>query len=309
MSSLWHLHFLHTTSSAISPNQGQYTALEQLGMASDTPIHLNVPHASFEKVKVLFFDLMGTCLDWHSSIVRALPANNLLLPSSCDLQVEQEHLTPQSQFALRWRQGFFDEIHARFERGEGQEDIDVTHLRVLDRLLLDAQPADEEAQGTWSESQRRDAVDAWHDMRAWPDVGPALQRLRRTGYRVFVLANGTTKLQLDLVRSSGLEFDMLFSSQLLGLTKPDDRIYERALELVGGGRLTGEECVMVAAHAYDLRAAREVGMRTVYIERWTEDGREDMGLVKEEFDGFVDGRSGSETRGLARLAALLGALG
>ena len=87
------------------------------------------------------------------------------------------------------------------------------------------------------------AVNAWHSMRAWPDVAVALKRLR-TKYQVFVLANGTTKLQLDLMRSSGLEFDMLFSSQLLGLTKPDRRVYEKAVELVGGGELKGEECVM-----------------------------------------------------------------
>ncbi len=37
--------------------------------------------------------------------------------------------------------------------------------------------------------------------------------------RSVVLANGTTRLQIDIVRSSGLAFDMLFSSELLGVTK------------------------------------------------------------------------------------------
>lgn len=39
-----------------------------------------------------------------------------------------------------------------------------------------------------------------------------------TGDRV-VLANGTTRLQLDIVSSAALPFHTLFSSQLLGLTK------------------------------------------------------------------------------------------
>jgi hypothetical protein len=34
-----------------------------------------------------------------------------------------------------------------------------------------------------------------------------------------VLANGTTRLQLDIIASSGLPFHALFSSQLLGYTK------------------------------------------------------------------------------------------
>lgn len=72
--------------------------------------------------------------------------------------------------------------------------------------------------------------------------------------------------------SSGLPFHMLFSSQLLGLTKvissllpifasllimekPDPAIYNKALELM---QLKSGECIMVAAHAYDLRAAKGV---------------------------------------------------
>jgi 2-haloalkanoic acid dehalogenase type II len=271
-------------------------------MAADSLIYLNVPQEAFQNVSVLFFDLMGTCLDWHSSIIRALPATDTFLPKA-EVGLGSERSSPRSQFALRWRQGFFDEIHARFQRGEEQEDIDVTHRRVLDRLL-DAD-ANSKAGGSWDDAQKLAAVNAWHCMRAWPDVAVALKRLR-TKNQVFVLANGTTKLQLDLMRSSGLEFDMLFSSQLLGLAKPDRRVYEKAMELVGGGELKGDECVMVAAHAYDLRAAKEVGFKTVYIERWTEDGEEDMDAVKGECDGFVDGRGGSEECGLARLASLLG---
>lgn len=48
---------------------------------------------------------------------------------------------------------------------------------------------------------------------------------------------------------------MLLSSELLGLTKPDPAMYHRALELP---RLKPDDCVMVAAHAYDLKAAEKV---------------------------------------------------
>ena len=51
-----------------------------------------------------------------------------------------------------------------------------------------------------------------------------------------------------------------------------------------------EETVMVAAHAYDLRGAKEVGMRTVYVERWTDDVKEDKeGLVRGEVDEYLEG--------------------
>lgn len=44
---------------------------------------------------------------------------------------------------------------------------------------------------------------------------------------------------------------------------------------------------MVAAHAYDLRAAKKVGMQTVYVRRWTEDTKEDMRKVGEDVDFFI----------------------
>ena len=126
-------------------------------------------------------------------------------------------------------------------------------------------------------------------MTAWPDVRASLEKVR-TGCEVFVLANGTTRLQLDLVRSSGLApvVDMLFSSQLLTVAKPTPEIYRRALDLVGIGRDHPAEAVMVAAHAYDLRAAKAVGLRTVYMRRWTDDQDEtDDDLLVQENDGHV----------------------
>lgn len=48
-----------------------------------------------------------------------------------------------------------------------------------------------------------------------------------------------------------------------------------------------EESLMVAAHAYDLRAAKKVGMQTVYVRRWTEDTKEDMRKVGEDVDFFI----------------------
>ena len=101
---------------------------------------------------------------------------------------------------------------------------------------------------------------------------------------------------------------MLFSSQLLGLTKPDPRMYLRAMELVGGISLEPEQCIMVAAHGYDLRAASDLGMKNVYVWRPTEDVGvgEDMERLRVENDGFLDGRDGTDACGMALLADMLG---
>jgi 2-haloacid dehalogenase len=78
---------------------------------------------------------------------------------------------------------------------------------------------------------------------------------------------------------------MLFSSQLLGHYKPAPENYHRALELL---KLRPDECVTVAAHTTDLRGAKAVGMKTVYIRRWTDDIREDQELIRSENDAYLD---------------------
>lgn len=138
---------------------------------------------------------------------------------------------------------------------------------------------------------------------AWPDALDAITRLKEEFF-VVVLANGTTRLQLDIVKSSDLPFHTLFSSELLGMTKPDPEIYLKALDLL---QLNPSECVMVAAHAYDLAAAKSTGMKTVYVQRPTEDLDLEMERVKGEVHLFVDGTNGKKDSGLGELADILGA--
>ncbi|ORY47187.1 haloacid dehalogenase [Leucosporidium creatinivorum] len=241
-------------------------------------------------LRALVFDLMGTVLHWHSSllpVLEALPPHPAL-PNRASL----------SALLISWRAGFFVAIQARFEAGEEQEDIDLTHRRVLDRLL------EERGIGMdgWGEQEREALVKAWHTQTAWPDSIAGLERLRKEFF-VVVLANGTTRLQLDIVSSSGVPFHALFSSELLGLTKPDPAIYRRCLSLL---QLKPEETMMVAAHAYDTKAAQAVGMRTAYVRRTTEDVGEDFERVKSENELYVEGREGSGG-GLLELAEKLGA--
>ena len=223
-------------------------------------------------IKAVLFDFMGTCLDWHSSIITALP-------STLDRDAS-------SKFALEWRQMYFDANAARLQAGKPPEDIDTTHRRVLNEVL-DKHP---DIQPQFTEEVKDNAVKAWHTQQAWPDVQEAVRRLKKHGWEVYVHANGTTRLQLDLVRSSGLvDFDMLFSSELLGYYKPAPENYLKALELL---KLRPEQCVTVAAHAYDLRGAKAVGMKTVYVRRWTDDVREDQGRIRRENDAYLEDMSG-----------------
>ncbi|KAI9699936.1 MAG: hypothetical protein M1820_006998 [Bogoriella megaspora] len=218
------------------------------------------------KIRAVFFDFMGTCLDWHSGVVNALP----------------DSINDKSKFALEWRHNYFDANAARLAANEPPEDIDLTLRKTLG-ALLEKYPACE-----LDEQTKHRCITVWHSMPAWPDVRPAIEQLKAQGYEVFVFANGTTRLQLDLCRSSGLSFNMLFSSELLGVYKPAPESYHKALQLV---KVEPEETVMVAAHAYDTRGGKKAGMRTVYIHRWTDDINEDMDIVRSENNYFLEDMS------------------
>ena len=231
------------------------------------------------KIRAIFFDFMGTCLDWHTGALNALPQS---IPQN-----------ERSQIALNWRQDYFDANSARLAAHEPPEDIDITLRKTLDALLTKhSAHAD-----LFDEHTKHRCVAAWHSMPAWPEVPRAIEQLKAAGYEVFVSANGTTRLQLDLCKSSGLAFDMLFSSELLGVYKPALENYRKTLQLV---KVRPEECVMVAAHAFDVRGGKEAGMRTVYVHRWTDDIKEDMEVVRGENDFFLED--------MTDLAAVIGRL-
>lgn len=253
-------------------------------------------HPTLAGCKAMVFDLMGTCCDWHTGIVKAMEK----LPDVHGLPSRE-----YDRFALDWRKEFFQEIDARFEQGLPHENIDRTHRRILDHLL-DRRDGMEK----WEEGHRQSLIDAWHVQRAWPDVIRALDRLRHhTTFFLVVLANGTTRLQLDIVRSAGLPFHTLFSSELLGLTKPDPAMYRKAIQLMG---LEPEECIMVASHAYDLIAAKKVGMKTVYIKRETEDVDAEIQALFGDYagdnkaDAWFDGSEGTEACGMVKFVSALG---
>ncbi|KAK0631275.1 haloacid dehalogenase [Immersiella caudata] len=234
------------------------------------------------RIKAIFFDFMGTCLDWHTPVLSALPSS---IPPSIS-----------SPLAITWRHTYFASNAARLAAKLPPEDIDITlHSTLLSTLST---PSYSPYRPLFTDSILHSCISAFHNMPAWPDVPPALTSLKEAGYEIFVFANGTPRLQLDLCKSSGLQFDMLFSSALLGVYKPAPESYEKVLKMV---KVEPGEAVQVAAHAYDTRGARKAGMRTVYVRRWTDDVGEDMEVVSGEVDVFL-------SEGMGGLVDVIGGL-
>jgi hypothetical protein len=73
-----------------------------------------------QPIKALIFDLMGTCLDWHSAV------SPVLLKAFSIPEGEKPAFT-----AVKWRHECLDGYYDSSETGFPQEDVDYTRRRVL----------------------------------------------------------------------------------------------------------------------------------------------------------------------------------
>jgi 2-haloacid dehalogenase len=201
-----------------------------------------------DDVRVLAFDIFGTVVDWHGSIVR-----------------EMAQLYPDvdgDAFALAWRAGYKPAM-ARVMSGElGWTRIDELHRMVLDGLLRQFG-----LQGM-GEDERRHLNRVWHRLDPWPDSVEGIARLKRR-FIVCTLSNGNIGLLTNMAKRAGLPWDCVLSAEVFRAYKPDPDAYLGVARVFD---LQPEQVMLVAAHHDDLEGARACGLRTAYIERPLEFG-------------------------------------
>jgi putative hydrolase of the HAD superfamily len=98
------------------------------------------------------------------------------------------------------------------------------------------------------------------------DVLPCLERLRDAGYRLGIIANQPSQVRAALERDGLVGFFEVWGvSEDLGLQKPDPELFLHALRTAG---VEPARAVMVGDRLdYDIRPARQAGMRTVWVLR------------------------------------------
>ena len=141
--------------------------------------------------------------------------------------------------------------------------LDALHRESLDVLLLQ-QGIDER----FTEEEKEELNRVWHRLLPWPDAIPGLTHLRKR-FILATLSNGNIALLVDMARYSALPWDCVLSAELAHAYKPDPRVYQMAINLLG---LRSHEVMMVAAHQEDLRAAQAQGMQVAFVPRPQEHG-------------------------------------
>jgi 2-haloacid dehalogenase len=198
-------------------------------------------------VQALVFDVFGTLVDWRSGVAEAFRA--------CGLPGDPEEL------ADAWRARYAPILAEVNDGSRPWGNFDELHLATLDDLLA-------ERNVDLTDETRHRLVGAWHRLEPWPDVREGLDALRRQRVTA-ALSNGHVALLIDLARYGDLRFDCLLSAELAHAYKPALEVYRTAARLLG---VQPGELMLVAAHPWDLKGAREAGLKTAIIDRPLEHG-------------------------------------
>jgi 2-haloacid dehalogenase len=198
--------------------------------------------------KVLAFDVFGTVVDWHGSIVREMAA---LHP-----QVDGD------AFALAWRAGYQPAMQRVRSGHLGWTRIDELHRLILDEILPRF------GLKHLGEAERAHLNRVWHRLSAWPDAVAGLERLRKR-YTIAPLSNGNIGLLTNMAKRAGLPWDCILSAEVFRAYKPDPATYLGVAQVFD---VAPSEVMLCAAHHDDLQAAQACGLRAAYIERPLEFG-------------------------------------
>ena len=236
--------------------------------------------ASLDEIKasthVLAFDIFGTVVDWHGSIMR-------------EVQTLYPHVDANA-FALAWRAGYQPAM-TRVRSGElGWTRIDELHRLILETLLPQFDLLH------MNEAERTHLNRVWHRLEAWPDSVAGLQRLKKK-YTICSLSNGNIGLLTNMAKRAGLPWDCVLSAEVFRAYKPDPATYLGVAQVFD---LSAHEVMLCAAHHDDLQAARSCGLRTAYIERPLEFG------ALQPKDVSPQARNDLHARNIHALADLLG---
>ncbi|WP_370679363.1 haloacid dehalogenase type II [Comamonas sp. GB3 AK4-5] len=198
--------------------------------------------------RILAFDIFGTVVDWHGSIVREMQRYYPQVPAA--------------DFARAWRAGYQPAMEQVRSGARGWARLDTLHRQILDSILPQF------GLGHLDEEQRQQLNRVWQRLAPWGDAVAGLSELKQH-FTICTLSNGNLGLLTAMAKHAGLPWDCILSAEVFRAYKPSPSVYLGVADIFG---VEPSEVMLVAAHHNDLAAARGCGLQTAYIERPLEFG-------------------------------------
>jgi putative hydrolase of the HAD superfamily len=205
-------------------------------------------------ISAVAFDLDGTLLDHRTASSQALAHLVRRLGASGPPDLEQAWWDAEERHLDAWRRGriTFDEQRRRRLRdvlallGTGHEDQGDERLDAIFRTYL------------------RAYENAWC---LFPEVVAVLDAVWSAGLPVGLLTNGTEEQQGRKLAATGIRdrFDVVCTSEALGVAKPDARAFAALCERLGA---PPAEVIFVGDdHAADILGSRAAGLIPFFVNR------------------------------------------
>ena len=207
----------------------------------------------FKNVKALAFDAYGTLLDVFS--VTALCEN--LFPGKGN-QLSQIWRAKQLQYSLM-----------RSLMGRHRDFWGLTE----DGLVW----ASKNLQLDLTADKRKQLMEAYLSLAAFPDVKPGLEALKKQGVKLAILSNGEPKMLEAEAKSAGIRdlLDDIISVEEVKIFKPSPRVYNLASERL---KVTNAELGFVSGNSWDINGAASAGLNTFWIQRSAGEVPEELGF-------------------------------
>ena len=204
-------------------------------------------------IEAVLFDVFGTVVDWRTGVAREVEA----------FFAGSERRVDAYAFADSWRAKYQPSMEEIRSGRRGYTVLDILHRENLDATLAEFGLDDAVAPEARTGLNR-----AWEKLPPWPDAVPGLDALR-SRYLVAPCSNGSIAMMARLARSAALPWDAIVGADIARAYKPQAAVYRASAAALG---LAPEAVMMVAAHNFDLAAAREAGLKTAFVPRPDEYG-------------------------------------
>ena len=208
--------------------------------------------ARARKIRALAFDAYGTLFDVFS--VTALC--DTLFPGSGNALAQLWRMKQLQYSLLRSMMGRYKDFWQLTEDGL---------LFASKSLKLDL-----------TADKRKQLMDAYLRLAAFPDVRPGLEALKKQGLRLAILSNGEPKMLAAAVKSAGIPalLDTIISADEIKTFKPSARVYALASQRL---KVDSAEVGFVSSNSWDVSGAASAGLRTFWIQRTAAEPPEELG--------------------------------
>ncbi|MBY5591919.1 haloacid dehalogenase type II [Rhizobium leguminosarum] len=193
----------------------------------------------------LTFDCYGTLIQWDEGLLAAMDRI---------LSVKGRDIDQKAFIAV------YDRYEHRLEEERPHRTFAEVSALALERAMV-------EFDLPFTAADAEILTSSIGQMPPFPEVVATLEKLKAVGFRLAIISNTDDAIIAGNVAQLGGHVDRVITAQQAGAYKPSRQIFHHAWESLG---IVMDDLVHICASPHlDLAAARELGFRTVWVDRGT----------------------------------------